>query len=139
MRTWCLRMSCTYEGDKNHIVSQMVEQRDDAGNWKPLEIGNRSPGFLIFVYSLLTCQHLYMFANAAEHGLELASTQGTLDLAATEGWMLADLVVDYTAQLRSGTPTAEAIEDIRGRMNQCPVSRNIHPSGAHVTRFAITA
>lgn len=139
MRKWTLRMVCTYEGVKNHVASMQVSSLGDDAVWKPLEINNASPGFLVFVYSLLTCQHLYMYTNAAERGLELAASEGEMVLEATEGWMLANLRVMFTATLRTGEPTAEKVEEIRQRMNQCPVSRNIHPSGVHETelRFAV--
>jgi hypothetical protein len=132
-------MACTYEGDKNNLASRKVEQLADDGAWKSLEINNDSPGFLIFVYSLLTCQHLYMFTNAAEHGLLLQSAEGTLLLEISEAWMLANLLVDFTVKLRAGTPTPEIVEDIRHRMNQCPVSRNINSSGPHETRLHFVA
>lgn len=138
MRKWTLRMVCAYEGAKNHIATMQVSMLGEDGAWKPLEINNHSPGFLVFVYSLLTCQHLYMYVNAAERELELSGSEGELVLEATEGWMLTNLRVGFVATLRSGVPTPEKTEEIRQRMNQCPVSRNIHPSGLHETalRFA---
>ena len=138
-RKWNLRMSCSYQGGKNSIASCQVEILGDDGAWKPLAIANDSPGFLIFVYSLLTCQHMYMYVNAAERGLLLASSQGTMELVATQGWMLTDLRVAFHGQLRSGTPSEADIADIEKRMNQCPVSRNIHTSGVHETRLTLSA
>lgn len=130
-------MQCRYEGDKNHIAEMSVQQKDDSGAFQPLEINNRSAGFLIFVYSLFSCQHLYMFTNAAEHGLILDHATGFLDLSATENWMLTDLRVRFEAKLKSGTPSQSDIETIQTRMNQCPVSRNIHPSGAHESKLVL--
>jgi hypothetical protein len=133
-RQWKLRMDCSYEGANNKTTSLKVEQRHEDGSWKPLEISVQSPGFLIFVYSLLTCQHQYMHTNAAESGLILSGSHGTLDLCAGQDWMLIDLRVHFEAKLTSGSPTAEKISYIEGRMNQCPVSRNIHCSGEHASR-----
>lgn len=134
-RRWHLRMSSAHHGEKNSVADLTVEQEQEDGSWKPLTIGLSSPGFLIFVYSLFTCQHLYMYANASEHGLLLEKSSGTLELVAGQDWMLQDLRVAFEATLRTGTPTAEAIADIEGRMNQCPVSRNIHCSGVHESRL----
>lgn len=139
MRTWHLKMACTYEGPQNHIATMHVEQQDDTGAWKPLEITNRSPGFLTFVFSILTCQHLYFYTNAAENGLEAAESEGLFTLVATQDWMLESLDVAYTVRLRSGTATPEQTADIQGRMNRCPVSRNLHPNGAHTTSLRFVA
>ncbi len=135
-RQWNLRMDCTYEGANNKTNSLKVEQRQDDGSWKPLEISVQSPGFLIFVYSLLTCQHQYMHTNAAESGLLLSGSHGTLELTAGQDWKLIDLRVRFEAKLISGSPTAEQITYIEGRMNQCPVSRNIHCSGEHASHVS---
>lgn len=130
-------MSCRYEGDNNRSVESQVEQCNEAGEWRPLVIGNDSPGFLIFVYSLLSCQHLYMVLNAAERGLLLERAEGHLELVGDQGWMLQTLKVAFTGRLRSGTPTAEDIAYIEQRMNQCPVSRNIHAAGAHTSTLVL--
>lgn len=136
-RSWTLRIRCHYEGAKNSITSLDVEQRNDKGDFVPLVIGNNSPGFLIFVYSILSCQHLYMYVNAAERGVQLESMHGTFDMATTEDWMLTELRVHFDAKLRSGTPSADDIAYIEQRMNQCPVSRNLHPTGAHESRLVL--
>jgi hypothetical protein len=138
MRTWNMRMTCSYEGDNNKITSLAVEQKDDQGVYKPLTIDINSPGFLVFVYSVFTCQHLYMYVNAAERGLLLASSTGSFELVAGDDWMLSDLRVRFEGKLRAGTPTDEQIADIEGRMNQCPVSRNLHPSGVHESKLVLT-
>lgn len=139
LRAWNLRMQARYEGDKNHLVALAVEQKDEHGVFKPLLIDNQSAGFLIFVYSVFSCQHLYMYVNAAERGLLLDSAHGTLELTASEDWMLNDLRVRFDGKLRSGAPTQADIAYIEGRMNQCPVSRNLHPAGVHESKLSLSA
>lgn len=129
-RVWNLRMACTYEGSNNKVVNCLVEQQTD-GVWKPLQINTDSPGFLIFVVSLFSCQHLYMHVNAAEQGLVLSGSTGSMVLTASQDWKLQSLHITFDAKLISGTPTQAIIEDIQGRMNQCPVSRNIVVAGVH--------
>jgi len=136
-RQWHLRMYCTYQNSSNNISSLKVEQLVEPDQWKPLEINNDSPGFLIFIYSLFSCQHLYMYLNAAERGLELESTEGALELITTHDWKLETLRVNFNGKLRSGTATTEDIEDIQRRMNQCPVSRNIVVSEIHDTQLQL--
>ena len=137
-RTWHLRMHCSYEGEKNKITSMVVEQTDDAGGWKPVAIDISSPGFFVFVYSIFTCQHLYMYVNAAEKGLELASSEGDFHMVTGEDWMLKDLHVSFAGKLRAGQSSPADIDYIQGRMNQCPVSRNLHPSGAHESKLTLS-
>lgn len=138
MRSWTMRLKAHYEGDNNHVAALTVEQKDEHGAFKPLAIDIHSAGFLIFVYSVFSCQHLYMYANAAERGLLLDSAEGTLALTATEDWMLGDLRVHFDGKLRAGTPGADDIAYIQGRMNQCPVSRNLHPAGVHESTLVLT-
>jgi hypothetical protein len=137
--SWTLRLQAKYEGDKNHVTALSVEQKDDQGAFKPLNIDNQSAGFLIFVYSIFSCQHLYMYTNAAERGLLLDTATGTLDLVATEDWMLSELSVSFEGKLRSGTPNEPQIKEIEARMNQCPVSRNIHPAKLHESKLTLRA
>ncbi len=131
-------MSCTYKGASNDVVDTAVEQLNESGTWVPLAIDITSPGFLIFVYSVLSCQHMYMHTNAAERGLVLERADGALELVATKDWKLVDLHVRFHGKLTSGTPKGDDIEYIRGRMNQCPVSRNVHVTGAHDTQLELT-
>lgn len=138
MRSWALRMACTYEGEKNRVVALNVEQKDEKGSFKPFAIDVGSAGFLIFVYSIFTCQHLYMYTNAAERGLLLASSTGAFDLVAGDDWMLVDLRARFDGKLRSGTATPDDIAYIQARMNQCPVSRNLHPSAAHESKLVLS-
>ena len=138
MRTWSLKLHADYAGEKNHITALRISEKGEGGDYTPLEIHNGSPGFLIFVYSLLSCQHLYMFTNCAEHGLVLSSSIGDLDLVTTDDWMLTELRVSFSATLASGSASPEIIADIERRMNQCPVSRNIHPAAVHESRLTLS-
>lgn len=137
MRSWTLRLACRYEGDKNKITSFAVEQKNEQGAFNPMQIDLQTGGFLIFVYSIFTCQHLYMYTNAAERGLLLDTVKGDFELLATSDWMLSDLRVRFEGTLRAGNPTPEDIAYIEGRMNQCPVSRNLHPSGSHESKLVL--
>jgi hypothetical protein len=127
-----LRARFRYSGDDNHLDVIGAEVFTDAG-WAPLEIGNTSPGFLIFVYSFLICQHTYFHANCTENGLRLEHANAELDLVATDNWKIDRVSVRIEARLRGGTADQAAVDYIRQRMRLCPVSVNlVEPPDYHI-------
>jgi uncharacterized OsmC-like protein len=129
-RNFHMRLQCRYEGSDNGVAELGVEQRV-GDRWQPLELGVRSPGFDIFVYAVLTCQHMYFRVNCAERGLQLDSAEGYIEVGATDDWTIDALTVKFNGRLAGGTPSEENIAYIVARMQQCPVSRNLRAvSGA---------
>lgn len=120
-----LRTLFDYSGDNNNIDQINAQVWSDSG-WNSLEIDNSSPGFLIFVYSFLICQHTYFHANCSERGLLLDHSEVELDLRAGEDWKIQQVNVGIDAKLRGGSPNGATIDYIEARMRQCPVSVNIH-------------
>lgn len=119
-----LRAVFDYSGDNNNIDQIGVELFTDDG-WNTLEIGNSSPGFLIFVYSFLICQHTYFHANCGERGLLLEAATVELILRADDAWKIQQVTVGIDARLRAGNPDKATVDYIDGRMRQCPVSVNM--------------
>jgi uncharacterized OsmC-like protein len=119
-----LRLNCTYESSENKISVLDVEVSTEDG-WQPLELSEASPGFLIYAYSIFTCQHTYMRLNAGENGLIIDSAEGDLQLQASEEWLLESIDVAFDVKLKSGTVTDEKTALIIERMKQCPVSLNL--------------
>ncbi len=123
-RNFKMRLTTTYKGEENNVESTAIEVfKDDT--WESFELSSSSPGFLIFVYSLLGCQHLYFRTNCAEKGLLLQSSMGVLDLGTAQSWEIDKIHVDFSAHLHSGTPEKKEIDYILSRMKQCPVSKNV--------------
>lgn len=123
-RHFHLRLSCNYEGKDNNVTDLAVEIRLD-GEWKTLHLSVKSPGFLLLVYGLFSCQHLYMRTNSAERNLILESATGELELTASEYWAIKSVAVNFNAKLKSGQPGDDDIAYIINRMGHCPVSTNI--------------
>lgn len=123
-RNFHMRLKSTYQGTENGVASLDVEQRI-GGEWKPLVLALTTPGFDIFVYTILTCQHMYFRVNCAERGLLLEHTEGEITVGAAEDWAIETLRVAFTGKLREGQPQAQDIDHIVSRMKQCPVSRNL--------------
>lgn len=119
-----LRASFDYSGDNNNI-DQINAQIWSDDVWNNLEICNSSPGFLIFVYSFLICQHTYFHANCGERGLLLDHAGVELDLRAGEDWKIQQVKVGIDAKSRGASPDRATIDYIEGRMRQCPVSVNM--------------
>ena len=123
-RHFHLRLSCNYETDKNDVTNLNVEIRLD-DEWKTLHLNVKSPGFLLLVYGLFSCQHLYMRTNSTERNLILESATGELNLTAGELWNIQNIDVTFNVKLKSGQPSEDDIAYIVERMGHCPVSTNL--------------
>ena len=132
-----LRLSCRYEKAENTVAALGVQNWLD-DEWQDFNLDFGQPGFLIFVYAILNCQHLYMRTNAAEQGLLLDSALASIDVLADEEWRLQKLHVQFEVKLRSGSPAREDIDYIIDRMQHCPVSTNLKdvPDTRTVLKFS---
>jgi hypothetical protein len=119
-----LRLSCSYQDPDNSIAGLDVEVLTEDG-WQVLDVNTRTAGFLLFVYTILTCQHTYMRVNCAERGLALESTRASLELVAREDWIIQRLHSSFNGRLRSGRAADEDEAFIVERMAHCPVSGNL--------------
>lgn len=123
-RHFKLRLSCTYQGGENNIHDLCIEILND-NKWEILNLDTESPGFLLFITGLLSCQHLYMRTNSAERNLIIDSASGSLHVITGEYWDIKDATISFNANLLSGTPSEDDIHYIIDRMKHCPVSTNI--------------
>lgn len=124
VRHFHMRLQCRYEGSDNSVAGLSVDQRV-GDRWQPLALGLRSPGFDIFVYAILTCQHMYFRVNCAERGLQLGSAEGDIEVGAADDWTIDVLAVKFSGRLVNGSPAEGDTEYIVSRMRQCPVSHNL--------------
>lgn len=123
-REFHLRQSCSYQDPDNSITELDVEVLTEEG-WQVLDLNVGTAGFLLFVYTILTCQHTYMRVNCAERGLALDSSHATLELVADEDWIIHRLYTGFTGRLKSGRAAAEDVAYIADRMAHCPVAGNL--------------
>jgi hypothetical protein len=119
-----MRLFARYNGSDNAIADLRVEVLADSG-WEVLDLDTRTAGFLLFVYTLLACQHMNLRTNCAERGLVLESSTGLIELLADADWHIRKLHVGFDAVLASGAPGPGDAAEIAGRMQECPVSRNL--------------
>ncbi len=126
-RHFHLRLGCNYQSTDNTPIDLVVEIFTD-GAWQAFEPRLETPGFLLFVYALFSCQLRYMRVNSVERGFVLQSTSGELTLVADADWAVQSMQVDFRSQLKNGTPCDDDITYIRERMRHCPVSTNLPAS-----------
>lgn len=135
-RRFQLRLSCSFQQPDNQIGKLGVEILED-GNWKPFELGLRSPGFQMFLCALFSCQHLYFRTNCAERGLVLDSAAGELEVVTDRDWVIQRMKVRFVGGVAGGAPTQEVIDYIAERMGHCPVSANLKTIAERDTRIEL--
>jgi len=126
MRKFKFRLSARYESPDNTVTSFLIEHQLK-NEWQQYDSTNYNAGFLILLYAILNCQHMYFRVNAAEQGIQLQSTRGTLDVEANDDWEMQSLRIHMEGQLISGKPDPEVEVYIIERMTHCPVSVNLKP------------
>lgn len=119
-----LRMAADYGSSENDITSLEVQVLDD-NEWEILDLNTTSPGFLIYVYAIFTCQHMFLRTNSTERKLAFTSSRGELLVEASEDWLLEKVYVSFNVRLAAGEANDDDIDYIVSRMKQCPVSKNL--------------
>jgi len=122
--TFQMILRCSYAGEENDTNQLTVEHLVE-GEWQELDLSTSSPGFDIFLYAILTCQHMYFKNNAAEYGLVMSSSEGLITVIADENRDIQSLHVDFKGKLKKGVADTEIVNSIAARMNLCPVSINL--------------
>lgn len=117
------RLTSLHEGDENVMTSLEVELMREQG-WIRFEPRFDVSPYLVFLYSAFTCQLAYLRMNASERDLELERVTGECHMV-TEGWRVTAMDVEFTVDLRRGSPSLEDLDHLRARCLDCPVSRNL--------------
>jgi hypothetical protein len=120
-------------GGADHATEALaVDFRNDEGaEWQGLEPTLQTPGFRLYLLSLLLCQHHYLVANAQERGLPLAAVDGDLTVTTSSSWMIEAVSGTFRVTLEEtgGAAAAPLSPDtmafLERRMKVCPVSRNL--------------
>jgi len=122
--TFQMLLHCHYSDDKNSIDQLHVEHLVE-NNWQQLTIDTTSPGFDIFMYAILTCQHMYFRMNAAKYKLEMTSSEGLITVITDKHRSIQTLDVEFKGKLKKGEATKDKVDSIVARMGLCPVSINL--------------
>jgi uncharacterized OsmC-like protein len=125
-----LRMAVDYGPTENEIASLQVDVLNE-NEWETLELNTTTPGFLIFVYSIFTCQHMFLRTNATERKLAFKSSRAELLVETSEDWLLEKVYVKFIVKLSAGEANDDDTDYIVSRMQHCPVSKNL-PQGIDI-------
>jgi len=125
-----LRMTVDYGPTENEIASLQVDVLNE-NEWETLELNTTTPGFLIFVYSIFTCQHMFLRTNATERKLAFKSSRAELLVETSEDWLLEKVYVKFIVKLSAGEANDDDTDYIVSRMQHCPVSKNL-PQGIDI-------
>jgi hypothetical protein len=134
-RTFQFRLRSSHAAPDHATESLVVEFLAESGEWQPQTPSLTTPGFRLYLLSLLLCQHHYLVANAQERGIPLRQMEGTFKVVTSADWILEQVTGDFLLQLdprasieERARADAEAIAYIKERMKLCPVSRNLPSS-----------
>ena len=134
-RTFQFRLSSSHAAPDRATASLVVEFLAESGEWQAQTPSLTTPGFRLYLLSLLLCQHHYLVANAQERGVPLRQVEGTFKVVTSADWILEQVTGDFLLQLdprasieERARADAEAIAYIKERMKLCPVSRNLPSS-----------
>ena len=131
-RTFQFRLRSSHAAPDRATGSLVVEFLAESGEWQPQNPSLTTPGFRLYLLSLLLCQHHYLVANAQERGIPLQRVEGSFTVITSADWILERVEGDFRMILDPGASSegqgradSESIAYIKERMKLCPVSRNL--------------
>lgn len=134
-RTFQFRLRSSHATPDRATEALVVEFLSESGEWQPQSLSLTTPGFRLYLLSLLLCQHHYLVANAQERGIPLQQVEGTFTVLTSADWILEQLQGAFVMLLDPGASgqersraDADTIAYIEQRMKLCPVSRNLPDS-----------
>jgi hypothetical protein len=134
-RTFRFRLRSSHQAPDRATKNLVVEFLGPSGLWEPQRLSFATPGFRLYLISLLLCQHHYLVANAQEKHIPLHQVEADFVVTTSSDWIVS--AVDGAFRVRldpSAAPEerqradAEAIAYLQERMTHCPISRNL-PEG----------
>ena len=131
-RTFQFRLRSSHGAPDRSTQALVVEFLAESGEWQPQTPSLTTPGFRLYLLSLLLCQHYYLVANAQERAIPLQQVEGSFTITTSTDWILEQVSGEFGLRLDPDAPAealaradAEAIAFIGERMKLCPVSRNL--------------
>jgi len=122
--TFQMIMHCHYSGDENQVDKLHVEHLVD-DEWQGLKLDIYSPGFDVFIYSILSCQHMFFRNNSTEYGLSMTSAEALITIVTDEHRSIESLHSEFTGKLKKGTADIEKVKSITARVGLCPATINL--------------
>jgi hypothetical protein len=143
-RSFRFRLHSSHPAPGRATTGLEVEFLNEAGVWESQQLSFATPGFRIYLISLLLCQHFYLVANAREKRIPLEQVEADFVVTTSGDWIFEAVEGDFRIRLdpdaapgERDLADAEAIAYMRERMKLCPISRNL-PEGVR-KRIDLTA
>ena len=136
-RVFRFRLNSHPEGDQPPATTLRLERQDETGAWEELQPSLATPGFRLYLSSMLICLHYHLVSEAREQGLALREVRGDFSATTAEDWTLEEVSAEFRLVLDPGTSPSEdatalgeagLIERMRARLLGCPVLRNLEAS-----------
>jgi len=131
-RSFQFRLHSSHADPDRATGALVVEFLAESGQWQPQHPSLSTPGFRLYLLSLLLCQHTYLVANALERSIPLQRVEGSFTVLTSTEWNIEQLEGTFVMHLDPAAAVAErsradadAIAFISERMKLCPVSRNL--------------
>jgi hypothetical protein len=131
-RTFQFRLRNSHPAPERATTDLVVELLSDSGVWEPQQLSFTTPGFRLYLISLLLCQHHYLVANAREQEIPLRQVEADFVVTTSNDWIVAAVEGDFRVHLDAHSSPeerqradADAIADLQERMKLCPISRNL--------------
>jgi hypothetical protein len=122
-RTFRFRLRSSHQAPDRATSNLVVEFLSPSGLWEPQQLSVATPGFRLYLISLLLCQHHYLVANAQEQHIPLHQVEADVAVTTSSDWIVS--AVDGTfrigldpsaAQQERLRDDAETIADLQERI-----------------------
>jgi hypothetical protein len=144
-RVFQFRLRSDHPAPDRQTEALAVEFLNAEGLWEPQDPTLTTPGFRLFLLSLVLCQHFYLVANAREMALPLLRVDGDIKVTTGEDWILTAFQGDFRISLDPAASPDDhakadtaALDHIRQRMALCPVSRNLPGTVQKLTSLCLS-
>jgi hypothetical protein len=86
-RTFRFRLRSSHLPPQRHTSDLVEELLNDDGQWEPQQLSFSTPGFRIYLISLLLCQLVYLVANAQERQIPLERVEADVVVTTSSDWI----------------------------------------------------
>ena len=110
-RTFQFRLHSSHGSPDRATQSLVVEFLAESGQWEPQHPSLTTPGFRLYLLSLLLCQHTYLVVNAQERSIPLQRVEGSFTVLTSTEWIIEQLEGTFVMHL---DPAAAGRRSARG-------------------------
>jgi hypothetical protein len=98
-RTFRFRLRSRHPAPDHATTDLELEFLSESGAWELQNPSLTTPGFRLYLLSLLLCQHFYLVANAREKHIPLEAVEGDFVVTTSADWILQAVEGDFRIRL----------------------------------------